>query len=138
METEGEWVCTAYNDAKMRASLGLETYRYEYAGNFSNIDPVSWLGSFHSSDLYMIFGTYMTDAGEISDLEVATSETMQDYFLAFLKDATASVGWPAFDAEALDGGLILEFGNQTTVRNITGDWLEAGCWNSSVPFRISN
>lgn len=139
MEVEGEWVCTAYWDSVRRAKLGLETYRYEWAGNFSNISPVSYLGAFHWSDLLMIFGTYETDVGNISALEISTCETMQDYILAFLKDPAtvgATVGWPAFDAQAPHGGLILEFGNLTTVRNITGDLLEAGCWNSSIPFLI--
>ncbi|KAJ5278774.1 hypothetical protein N7478_004146 [Penicillium angulare] len=139
MEVEGEWICTAYQDSLLRASLGLETYRYLWAGNFSNISPVPYLGAFHWSDLLMIFGTYMTDAGEISELEIQTSETMQDYILAFLKDSSrvsSSVGWPVFHASEPNGGLILEFGNQTTVRNITGDFLEAGCWNSSITFPI--
>lgn len=139
METTGEWLCASYKDALLRASLGLETYRYEWAGNFTNISPVPWLGAFHWSDLLMIFGTYMLDVGEISELEVTTSRTMQDYLLAFLKDpATVStaVGWPAFNASAPSGGLILEFGNTTAVRNVTGDFLEAGCWDSSAPFRI--
>lgn len=139
METEDEWICTAYQDSILRASLGLDTYRYMWAGNFSNISPVSYLGAFHWSDLLMIFGTYQDDAGYISDLEVATSEAMQDHILAFLKNPAtvgSTVGWPAFHADAPNGGLILEFGNQTTVKNITGDFLEAGCWNSSIPFPI--
>lgn len=139
MEVEGEWICTAYTDSILRSSLGLDTYRYMWAGNFSNISPVPYLGAFHWSDLLMIFGTYMTDKGNISELEVATSETMQDHILAFLKDSSTvsdTVGWPAFDADAPHGGFILEFGNQTTVKNITGDFLEGGCWNSSIPFPI--
>jgi carboxylesterase type B len=129
-EYEHEWVCAAYDDSILRASLGLTTYRYEWAGNFSNISPVYYLGAFHWSDLLMIFGTYMTDVGEISELEVVTSEAMQDYIFAFLNDSStvsSTVGWPAFDAAAPHGGLILEFGNKTAVKNITGDFLETGC-----------
>lgn len=139
MEVEGEWICTAWKDSILRASLGLETYRYLWAGNFSNISPVPYLGAFHWSDLLMIFGTYMTDAGNIPELEITTSATMQDYFLAFLKDSStvsSTVGWPAFDASAPHGGLVLEFGNQTNVKNITGEFLEAGCWKPSIPFPI--
>ena len=109
------------------------------AGNFSNISPVPWLGAFHWTDLLMIFGTYILDVGEISPLEVDTSATMQDFLLAFLKDSSSisgTVGWPAYFGNQSNGGLILEFGNGTTVRNITGDWLDAGCSNSSIPFRI--
>ncbi|PWY75007.1 alpha/beta-hydrolase [Aspergillus heteromorphus CBS 117.55] len=107
--------------------------------NFTNISPVPWLGAFHWTDLLMIFETYILDVGEISELEVDTSATMQDYFLAFLKNSSTvgeTVGWPAFLGNSTDGGTILEFGNGTTVGNIPGDWLDAGCYNSSIPFRI--
>lgn len=88
----------------------------------------------------MIFGTYMLDVGDIPQLEVDTSTTMQDFFLAFLKDTSTvstTVGWPAFNSNRPHGGLILEFGNGTTVRNITSDWLDAGCTDPSIPFRIN-
>ena len=87
----------------------------------------------------MIFGTYMLDVGNITQLEVDTSETMQDFFLAYLKDSStisSTVGWPAFNASAPNGGYILDFGNGTTVQNVTGNWLDGGCYNSSIPFRI--
>jgi carboxylesterase type B len=109
-------------------------------GNFTNISPVPWLGAFHWSDLMMIFGTYMLDKGDITKLEVETSEIMQDFLLSFLKDSTTvntTVGWPAFDPNAANGGLIIEFGKGTAVKNITGDWLDAGCSDPSIPFRIN-
>ncbi|KAJ5666820.1 hypothetical protein N7462_011229 [Penicillium macrosclerotiorum] len=139
-EEEGEADCLAASNSALRASLGLDTYRYLWAGNFTNISPVPWLGAFHWSDLLMIFGTYMLDVGNITQLEIDTSETMQDFILAFLKDSSAvnsTVGWPVFDPDAVNGGLVIEFGNGTAVRNITADWLDAGCYNSSVPFRIN-
>ena len=109
-------------------------------GNFSNISPVDWLGAFHWTDLLMIFGTYEDDAGgDIPTLEVETSETMQDYLLAFIKDPStlsSTVGWTAFNASEANGGVILEFGNITTVQTITGDYLDGGCWDSSIPFRV--
>lgn len=86
----------------------------------------------------MIFGTYQEDVGVIPQLEVDTSATMQDYILAFLKDPATlnvTVGWSAFDADAPNGGTILEFGNGTTVQNITGDYLDGVCYNSSIPAR---
>ena len=139
MIEEGEWDCRAAQDSALRRSLGLDTYRYFWAGNFSNISPVDWLGAFHWSDLLLIFGTYQEDVGEISQLEVKTSETMQDHLLAFLKDPSTvnvTVGWPAFDADSPGGGKILEFGKGTPVRMVTGDWLDGGCYNPSIPFRI--
>ncbi|PYH46235.1 alpha/beta-hydrolase [Aspergillus saccharolyticus JOP 1030-1] len=128
--TQMEWNCAAVSDAALRKALELDTYRYFWAGNFTNISPTPWLGAYHSSDLLMIFGTYMKQVGEIPDLEVRTSEAMQDHFLAFLKDANSvaeTVGWVPFDADAVDGGSILEFGKGSTVRNVTGNWLDEAC-----------
>ncbi|XHG03598.1 hypothetical protein AWENTII_006899 [Aspergillus wentii] len=139
--SEGVADCLALSDAKLRSSLGLDTYRYYWAGNFSNISPVPWLGAFHWTDLLMIFGTYGLDVGGITQLEVDTSATMQDFLLAFLKDPATlntTVRWKAFDPYGVDGGYVLEFGNGTAVKNVTGNWLDAGCYNSSIAFRIDS
>ncbi|ETS76618.1 hypothetical protein PFICI_12005 [Pestalotiopsis fici W106-1] len=128
------WTCANYRDSVLRQSYGLDTYRYFWAGNFSNISPVPWLGAFHWSDVLMIFGTYMLDVGELPELEVESSEAMQDYLLAFLKGTAAAQGWPRFDANATDGGAILEFGNGVVVKNLTGDYIDGSCWNSSATF----
>lgn len=106
-------------------------------GNFTNISPVSWLGAFHWTDLFMIFGTYRTDVGPVSQLEIDTSETMQDHLLAFIKDPAtvgAVAGWPLFNPNGTDGGLILEFGNGVAVKNVTGNYVEGACWNTSAVF----
>lgn len=86
----------------------------------------------------MIFGTYMLDVGTVSDLEVSTSEAMQDLFLAYLKSPSSlsDMGWPAYDSSTDTEGIIKEFGNVTATRNVTGSWLDAGCYNSSIPMRI--
>ena len=114
--------------------------RLYHAGNYSNISPTYYLGAFHWSDLLMIFGSYRLDVGEVPELEVQTSAVMQDHILAFLKNSstvTEAVGWPLFEPNDTDRGLILEFGwNDTTVRTITGDYLDGGCWNSSQYFPI--
>ncbi|KAL3479825.1 Alpha/Beta hydrolase protein [Aspergillus californicus] len=139
LEVEGEWDCTAAADAALRRSLGLDTYRYLWAGNFSNISPVAWLGAYHWSDLLMVFGTYRDAAGGISELEIETSETMQYYFLAFLAgDLTGKNGvqWPVFNPDGPSGGEVLEFGKDVAVRTVSGDWLDGGCYNSSIPFRV--
>lgn len=85
----------------------------------------------------MIFGTYMTDTGHISQLEIDTSEAMQDAILAFVNDpqtASSVAGWPLFNPNGTDGGAILEFGFGVPVRNVSGDYVEAACWNSSATF----
>ncbi|KAI2791820.1 hypothetical protein POX_c04699 [Penicillium oxalicum] len=138
-EEARQWNCLAAFDTKQRFSLGLGTFRYFWGGNFTNISPVPWLGAFHFSDLLMIFGTYMKDLGEISQLERDTSMAMQDYLLAFIRNPSTvseTVGWPRFDPSDPDGGLVVEFGKQVAARNITGMYLDGGCYNTSVPFRV--
>ncbi|KAH8657942.1 Alpha/Beta hydrolase protein [Xylariales sp. PMI_506] len=137
IEDAQAWTCTNYEDTVLRQSLGLDTYRYFWAGNFSNISPVPWLGAFHWSDLFMIFGTYSTDVGDIPQLEVGTSETIQDYLLAFVKDpstVSSTVGWPKFDANATNGGAIVEFGKDVAVQNVTGNYVDGSCWNTSAVY----
>ncbi|KAL4975301.1 Alpha/Beta hydrolase protein [Aspergillus desertorum] len=138
-ETQRQWLCKGVEEAKLRYAYGLDTYRYLWAGNFSNISPEPWLGAFHWSDLLMIFGTYEKDAGAVPELEVQTSAAMQDFFLAFLKDPESLQrrGWPLFEPNAANGGVIMEFGKGTRARKIKGAYLDAGCYNSSVPMRLS-
>jgi carboxylesterase type B len=138
-ETQRQWLCKGVEEAMLRNKYGLDTYRYLWAGNFSNISPEPWLGAFHWSDLLMIFGTYEKDVGDVPKLEVDTSAAIQDFFLAFLKDpgSLQRRGWPLYKPDAANGGFIMEFGKKTAARNITGAYLDAGCYNSSVPMRLS-
>jgi len=123
-------VCAAHNTSVLRQEVGLPTYRYEWAGNFSNIAPVSWLGAYHYSDLYMLFGTYLIAPGEISDLEVQTSERMQDYFLDFVQDPDSLPGnsWPEYDVTQTGGGKVAQFGaDGQVVQFVDGDTVEGAC-----------
>jgi carboxylesterase type B len=63
------------------------TYRYEYAGNFSNISPVSWFGAYHSSELPLLFGTHDEyGPGRSTPFEFAVSDAMQALWLSFARD----------------------------------------------------
>lgn len=78
----------------------------------------------------MFFGTYLIAPGEITDLEVQTSERMQDYFLDFITDPSSmeSKGWPAYDVTAVNGGNITQFGaDGQAVQIVTGDSVEGAC-----------
>lgn len=136
------FTCTTYDESLLRHSIGLDTYRYFWAGNFTNISPVYWIGALHWSDLLMLFGTYETDVGaggDIPGLEVQASQTIQDYFLAFLKDPSTvntTVGWPAFDPTAAHGGQIVEFGKDVPSQIVTGDYIDGSCWNSSAVYPL--
>lgn len=141
-------VCAAHNTSVLRNRLyqngtgpspGLKTWRYQWAGNFSNIDGgVPWLGAYHYSDLYMLFGTYPIAPGEVSALEVATAERMQDLLVAFVKDPVeglSDAGWPVYDTGAEDGGTLARFGADGEVMQyVSGNnaSVEGACYEPGV------
>jgi carboxylesterase type B len=100
--------CPAARTTATRERNGLVTYRYLYAGNFTNTSPVPWLGAYHSGDLPYWFGTYGDFAVVESERgEGEVSESMQDYLLAFMIDPEGGLrrkGWP----EA-GGGMLMRF-----------------------------
>jgi hypothetical protein len=123
-------VCSVHNTSVFRDDADLATYRYEWAGNFSNIAPVSWLGAYHYSDLYMFFGTYLIAPGEISELEVESSEVMQDLLFDFANDPTSlpSKGWPEYQTDAEGGGHLARFGaDGQAFQVVGGDVVEGAC-----------
>ena len=131
MSTE-RFLCGAANSSILRDTIGLTTYRYQYAGNWTNQDPFNWTGAYHSSDLVMLFGTYADDVGPVVEpLERTTSETMEDFLLAFMRDpynGPPAIGWPAFDTSAEDGGTMLRFGaDGQAVQNVSANSVEGVC-----------
>lgn len=84
--TLAAFVCPAFYGKNVRVYNNLTTYRYQYAGNFSNISPYAWLGAYHASDIPPIFGTYDLHGGS-TELEVQVSHRMQDYIFAFISDS---------------------------------------------------
>lgn len=124
------FVCAAYNTSDLRHEEGLKTYRYQWAGNFTNLSPVPWLGAYHYSDLYMVFGTYTIVPGEAPPLEVTTSEQMQDLFLDFITDPASlpGHGWPEYDVSEDGGGKLARFGADGKVFQIVdGNSVEGVC-----------
>lgn len=123
-------VCAAYNTSVLRDSASLATYRYEWAGNFSNIAPVPWLGAYHYSDLYMFFGTYLIAPGEIPELEVQASEAMQDLLFDFVSDPASlpEKGWPEYGTGAEGGGRLARFGaGGKALQIVAGDEVDGAC-----------
>ncbi|KAK8085010.1 carboxylesterase [Apiospora hydei] len=131
------FVCPSHESSVARDGLGLATYRYHWAGDFPNLGPVPWLGAYHYSDLYMVFGSYGIAPGEIPPLEVETSEVMQDYFLDFVTDpeSLAGKGWPEYHAGAAEGGRLAQFGaHGKAVEFVTGDSVEGACHIPEVEY----
>ncbi|KAK3659334.1 hypothetical protein LTR56_001223 [Elasticomyces elasticus] len=124
-------LCGAAKSSILRNSIDLPTYRYQYAGNWTNQDPLPWMGAFHSSDLVMLFGTYADNAPAVEPLEGQTSEAMEDHLLAFVRDpwnGPATVGWPRFNTSAENGGTLLRFGaDGKAVQEVDANDVQAVC-----------
>ncbi|KAK2761279.1 hypothetical protein FQN54_001801 [Arachnomyces sp. PD_36] len=135
--TLGFAICPGWQSSVLRHSIGLPTYRYQYAGNWTNQDPLPWMGAYHSSDLVMLFGTYNDGVKPSTQpLEARTSEAMQDLVLAFMKDpynGPPAMGWPQFDPTGPNGGTMLMFGaDGKAVQKVTGDEVEGACYGKGT------
>lgn len=140
--TVAVFVCLASNTTVSRARRGLTTYRYEYAGNFSSVTPLHWMGAYHASDVPMVFGTYdVATPGRVaaavqavSGFERRVAETLQDHVLAFMEDPEHGLrrrGWPAHDDEVergVRGRNMLRFGAGGVVqRNVSAAEVDDAC-----------
>ncbi|KIW10075.1 hypothetical protein PV08_11035 [Exophiala spinifera] len=97
--TNASMACPAGDAARARTEHGIPAWRYRYLGQFPNLNPVPWLGAYHSSELPMVFGT-STLLGPNTALENRTSHYMQDAWLAFVRDpqnGLKNYGWPLYN-----------------------------------------
>jgi hypothetical protein len=71
--------------------------------------------------------TYLIATGEITDLEVQTSERMQDYFLDFVEDPESLPGMDGLNMMSLrPRGKLAQFGaDGQVVQFVDGDTVEA-------------
>ncbi|CAF3468566.1 hypothetical protein FGSG_03583 [Fusarium graminearum PH-1] len=93
--------CTTLKETRLRAEAGATTYQYLYAGNFTNISPLPWLGAYHTAELPLVFGTYETE-GPSTKFERRMSERMQDLYLEFASDPSHGLeksGWPRAESQ---------------------------------------
>lgn len=110
------------------------TYRYLYAGNFSNIAPRWWQGAYHSSDLPLVFGTHGIARSNSTDFEIAVSKEMQDYFLAFAEDPENGLperGWKGYAGDSTGKSALFGWKDKV-VQPIADSELESGC-DEGVP-----
>ncbi|KAJ7432830.1 Alpha/Beta hydrolase protein [Mycena galericulata] len=126
-------VCPTANATFVRNSLDIPVFRYQNAGTYPNLNPFSWLGAYHASDLPMNFGTYglLTNLGKTTSFEETVSASMQDRILAFVKDpqnGPKSIGWQPMNASAPRGGTLLRFGAEgKVVQNVNGVDVDGPC-----------
>ncbi|ORY61766.1 acetylcholinesterase [Pseudomassariella vexata] len=118
--------CSAWQSALTRLSVGLPVYRYEYAGNFSNISPDPWLGAYHESELPLLFGTHPNFRGNSTQLEYETSFAMQDAWLALVaQESVEEQDWPRYSG--VPTGLVRQFGNGVAAQNVDRRTMEMQC-----------
>ncbi|WAO96357.1 Carboxylic ester hydrolase [Fusarium falciforme] len=103
--------CTTLKEVRLRSKAGATTYQYLYAGNFTNISPLPWLGAYHTAELPLMFGTCEID-GPSTPFQRRVSKRMQDLYLKFAIEPAHGLeeaGWkPA--TEVLDRSRIVEWG----------------------------
>lgn len=137
--TVSVFVCLAANATDARAALGITAYRYQYAGNFTNLTPLPWLGAYHASDIPMLMGTYELP-GPATAFETSVAETMQDYLLAFIEDPENGLrekGWAPHTQRVSQGGEMMRFalGDKVAV-NASASVVDFACI-SGAPYNNS-
>ncbi|KAL4888317.1 carboxylesterase [Aspergillus ambiguus] len=78
--------CPVAVEVQSRKRAGLRTYRYLYAGNFTNVSPLPWFGAYHSAELPLVFGTHFQYGGPSTGFEWEVSHAMQALWLSFVED----------------------------------------------------
>ncbi|KAL0929698.1 chlorogenic acid esterase precursor [Colletotrichum truncatum] len=128
--------CPAHYETGLRNIAGLQTWRYMYSSNFTNIMP-GGQGAFHSAELPLIFGTHDIARGSSSQFEFAVSEAMQDLWLAFIEDPVNGLPKNGWNATPLGGLNTTQTGidigyNGTVVQQFSWVSWQTACKNSTA------
>jgi acetylcholinesterase len=127
--TNSMFTCPASKASALRTSSPnpASTFRYQYAGNFSNVSPLWWMGAYHSSELPMLFGTHGDFRGESTGFEKALSGTMQDLWVAFARDGKRGLlkgGWSEYGQK----GNVLQLGKDGVLMKVVESGsVDGGC-----------
>ncbi|KAF4464148.1 triacylglycerol lipase v precursor [Fusarium albosuccineum] len=111
--------CATLREVRLRSEAGATTYQYLYAGNFTNISPLPWLGAYHTAELPLVFGTYGSE-GPSTNFERRVSERMQDLYLKFALDPAEGLkkaGLPQATAQ-LDKSKLVEWAADHKVEQV--------------------
>lgn len=119
--------CPGARGAAARRQWGVPAWRTRYFGEWPNLNPLPWLGAYHSSDIPMVFGT--SDLrGPDTPAEAATSKYYQAAWIAFVRDPVNGLtkyGWPLYNPNATT---LVKLGNGSTSAIFgAGNEFDAGC-----------
>ncbi|KIW15808.1 hypothetical protein PV08_05858 [Exophiala spinifera] len=124
--TLDSFICPSHKTSDYREQNNLPTYRYLYAGNFSNISPLPWMGAYHDTDLPMLFGTYDDFRGAGPEYESLVSQKLQDLVLLFMEDPATGpkdLGWQGYSS-----GQMLRFAADGVVaKNVSVQTVDGVC-----------
>ncbi|KAF2649768.1 alpha/beta-hydrolase [Lophiostoma macrostomum CBS 122681] len=120
--------CPIARGALARKNYVTPIYRTRYFGTWPNLNPLPWLGAYHSSDIPMIFGT--SDLrGPDTEVEAKLSKYYQSAWAAFARDpehGLETFGWPLYDPNG-ETLIKLGVGNATQAVLGQGDEFDEGC-----------
>lgn len=89
--TDFTFQCPAALWANATASVGIPTWRYYFNASFSNTQAYPQLGTYHASEIPLVFRTYQR--ANTTTQEYALSSFMQGAWARFAKNPLAGPGW---------------------------------------------
>ncbi|KAL6706357.1 hypothetical protein ACN47E_005647 [Coniothyrium glycines] len=89
--TEITFQCPQALWANATASIGIPTWRYYFNASFYNTQGFPALGSYHASEIPLVFGTY--NQVNTTTQEYALSQTLQGAWAKFAKNPARGPGW---------------------------------------------
>ena len=93
--TDAYFACPAGEVARATADAGYPVWRYFFNQSYPNLQVLSDLGidlgSYHTIEAALVFGTYPTEG--VTDEEVAISQFLQKTWADFAKDPENGPGW---------------------------------------------
>lgn len=120
--------CPGAKASVSRAKYHVPVWRVRYFGVWPNLNPLSWLGAYHSSDIPMVFGTSDLRGPDTAE-EHAASKYHQSAWATFAKDPARGLvkyGWPTYRPDART---LVKLGLNGTVGAVfdQGDAFDAAC-----------
>ncbi len=126
------FICAASTETAARAKYSVPTWRYMYFGTWPNLELYPGSGTYHGSDLHMIFGGAQDVTGIPNTVfEDWTSAYMMWAWASFVRDPAHGLSerafWPVYDPR---GNTMVRLG----LNNNPGpSFVAAHYWNSQCP-----
>lgn len=126
------FTCASAIEASNRAGLGVPVYRYRYFGDFANLRLFPGSGTYHGTELDMVFGTAQDVSGLPNDeVENKTIAYFQKAWATFSRDPenglSKSMGWPLYKNTSAATLVRLGYNNETTASFVAPSTSDSQC-----------